>query len=73
MPYFVYRVQPFAQLEALGHYASFPEASRQAKAIRAATPGPPGRRVRVIFADDALQAEDLLLQVRDPLPGGEDD
>lgn len=73
MPYFLYRVQPFAQLEALGEYASFPEASRQAKALRAAEPGQPQRRVRVIFADNALAAEDLLLQVRDPPPGGDDD
>lgn len=73
MPYFLYRVKPFGQLEALAEYPSYAEASRQAKAVRAATPGEPGRRVRVIFADNALQAEDLLLQVRDPVPGGEDD
>lgn len=73
MPYFVYRVRPFAQLEALAQYPTFAEASQQANAIRAAEPGQPPRRVRVIFAEDALQAEDLLLQVREPLPGGEDD
>lgn len=73
MPYFLYRVQPFAQLEALGQYATFPEASQQAKALRAAEPGQPQRRVRVIFADNALQAEDLLLQVRERPPGGDDD
>lgn len=73
MPYFVYRVQPFAQLEPLGHFPTFPEASREAKALRAAQPGQPGRRVRVIFADNALAAEDLLLQVRDAPPGGDDD
>ena len=73
MPYFLYRVQPFAQLEPLGEYPTFPEASRQAKALRAAEPGQPQRRVRVIFADNALAAEDLLLQVRDRPPGGDDD
>lgn len=73
MPYFLYRVQPFAQLQPLGQYASFPEASRAAKEQRAAQPGEPGRRVRVIFADNALAAEDLLLQVRDAPPGGDDD
>lgn len=73
MPYFVYRVQPFAQLEALGQHATFADASRQAKTLRAAEPGQPPRRVRVIFAENALEAEDLLLQVRDRPPGGEDD
>lgn len=73
MPYFLYRVQPFAQLQPLGEYANFPEASRAAKAQRAAEPGEPGRRVRVVFADDALAAEDLLLQVREAPPGGDDD
>lgn len=73
MPYYLYRVQPFAQLEQLGEYASFQEASRQAKALRAADPGQAQRRVRVIFADNPLAAEDLLLQVRDAPPGGEDD
>jgi hypothetical protein len=72
MPYFVYRVQPFAQLEPLGQYATFQDASREAKALRAAQPGQP-RRVRVIFADNALAAEDLLLQVREVPPGGDDD
>lgn len=80
MPYFLFRVQPLAQLdpalarlEPLGEYASFPEASRQAKALRAVEPGQARRRVRVIFADNALQAEDLLLQPREAPPGGEDD
>ena len=73
MPYFLYRVQPFAQLEQVAQYATFREASQQAKALRAAEPGQPPRRVRVIFAEDALTAEDLLLQVRDKPPGGDDD
>ena len=73
MPYFLYRVQPFAQLQPLGEFATFPEASRQAKAARAAGPAQEQRRVRVVFAENALAAEDLLLQVRDPQPGGEDD
>lgn len=73
MPYFIYRVQGFGQLQPLGEYPTFPEASREAKALRASTPGEPQRRVRVIFAETALAAEDLLLQVREAPPGGEDD
>lgn len=74
MPYYLYRVQPpLGQLQPLGQYDTFPEASREAKALRAADTGQPQRRVRVIFAENALAAEDLLLQVRERPPGGDDD
>jgi hypothetical protein len=69
MPYFVYRVLPFAQLEQLGSHASFSQASSQAKAVRAE--GGPGQ-VKVMFAEDALQAEDLLCQIRTPGPAGDE-
>ena len=72
MPYFIYRVQGFGQLQPLGQCASFPEASRQARELRAAQPELPPRRVRVIFAENALAAEDLLLQVREAPPDGDD-
>jgi len=72
MPYFVYAVQPFAQLEQLGESPSFPEASRQARALRAAQPAQAGRRIRIVFADTPLAAEDLLLQVREAPPEGDD-
>lgn len=74
MPYFLYRLQPqpFMRLEPLGQCDTFPEASRQAKALRAAaTDAAPGR-VRIVFADNALVAEDLLLQVREAPPDGDD-
>jgi hypothetical protein len=72
MPYFIYAVRPFAQLEQLGQCASFPEASRTARALRADEPANSGRRIRIMFADDALAAEDLLLQVRDAPPEGDE-
>lgn len=72
MPYFLYAVQPFAQLEQLGQCPTFPEASRQAKALRAAQPAPGARRIRIVFADTPLAAEDLLLQVREAPPDGDD-
>lgn len=71
MPYFVFGVKPFAQLEQLGQCATFPEASRQARELRAAQPAP-GRRIKIVFADDPLAAEDLLLQVRPAPPDGDD-
>ena len=69
MPYYVYRVLPFAQLEQLARHDSFKAASAQAKALRA--DGGPGQ-VKVMFAEDAQQAEDLLCQLRSPGPAGEE-
>ncbi len=72
MPYFLYAVQPFAQLEQLGESPTFPEASRRARALRAAQPAQQNRRIRIVFADSPLAAEDLLLQVREAPPEGDD-
>lgn len=72
MPYYVYRVMPFAQLEKLGEYAVFSEASTHAKALRASGDLPPGGKVKVMFADNPTHAEDLLCQIREPGPTGDD-
>ncbi len=74
MPYYVYRVGTLGVLTKLAEFASFRDASVHAKALRAAdAPGTPGR-VKVMFADNELAAEDLLGQVREPRPMvGEDD
>ena len=72
MPYYVYAVRPFAQLEQLGAHPSFKDASAQAKALRAAQAAGDAARIKVMFADSALAAEDLLLQVRDPAHPGEE-
>lgn len=69
MPYFVFGVKPFAQLEPLGQCATFPEASRQARALRAAQPA---QRIKIVFADNPLAAENLLLEVRPAPPDGDD-
>ena len=72
MPYYIYRVKPFAQLEKLAAFDAFSEASAQAKALRAGqSTGVPGK-IKVMFADDELQAEDLLCQVRDAPPRGDE-
>lgn len=71
MPYYIYRVKPFGQLEKLAEFPAFKDASARAKALRAAEPLAPGR-VKVMFADDERLAEDLLCQLRDPAPSGDD-
>lgn len=72
MPYYVFAVRPFAQLDRLGEHAAFSDASAQAKALRTQLPAGDAARIRVMFADQAEAAEDLLLQVRDPRPAGEE-
>jgi len=76
MPYFVYAVRPFAQLECLGEHAAFRDASAMAKALRLDRPAqgvaPAGEQIRVMFAETAQAAEDLLLQVREPRPPGDE-
>lgn len=71
MPYFVFRVKPFAQIEKLAEFAAFPEASGHAKALRA-NGGEAGGRIKLMFAENQTQAEDLLCQIRDPQPAGDD-
>ena len=72
MPYFVYAVRPFAQLATLGEHAAFRDASTHAKALRQALPAGERTAIRVMFAATALEAEDLLLQIREPRPAGEE-
>lgn len=72
MPYYVFAVRPFAQLQQLAEHASFRDASVQAKALRAEPAAEAGVRIQVVFAENPLAAEDLLLQVRDRRPEGEE-
>lgn len=72
MPYYLYRLKPFHQLEKLAEFAAFKEASAQAKQLRSqADPSKP-EPVKVIFAETELHAEDLLSQVREPGPSGDE-
>lgn len=74
MPYYIYRVTqagPVKQLEKITAFAQFKEASAEAKSLRKDPGLPAGALVKVIFAENELQAEDLLSQVREgePLTG----
>lgn len=72
MPYYLYRIMPLGVLRKLDQFERFAEASASAKALRAADPpGTPGR-IKLMFADNELQAEDLLGQVREAGPSGDD-
>ena len=73
MPYYVYAVKPMAQLEKLAEFASLQgslRASQGAACRRSA--GGPLPAIKVMFADNPLAAEDLMLQVREAPPDGDD-
>ena len=72
MPYFVFSVRPFAQLEKLAEFAAFKEASAHAKTLRSTQAVAPDAKVRVMFAENQAQAEDLLCQIREAGPAGDD-
>lgn len=72
MPYFVFSVKPFAQIEKLAEFGSFKEASVQAKSLRAAQAGSGAAKIKVMFADNEDLAIELLCQVRLAGPTGDD-
>lgn len=67
MPYYLYDIveHPIRQLKKLAQYPSFKEASAEAKRVRAAGEC---SNAKVIFAENELQAEDLLSQLRQAPP-----
>lgn len=74
MPYYIYRVTPLGpvrNLARLDQHEAFKSASNEAKRLRRELDLAPGELVKVIFADNELQAEELLSQVREgePLTG----
>ena len=72
MPYFVFSVRPFAQLEQLAEFPAFKQASAHAKSLRAAQAAGDKARIKVMFADNPQLAEDLLCQSREAGPAGDD-
>lgn len=64
MAYYIYRVFSFARLEKVAQFEFFKDASAEAKRLRAAGDQAADCKLKVIFAENELQAEDLLSQVR---------
>ncbi len=75
MPYYIYKVQqnPILQLAKLEAHDAFRDASLRAKDLRREMALADGSMVKVIFAGNELEAEDLLSQVREPQPELGDD
>lgn len=72
MPYFVFRLRPFSAPQALAEFTAFAAASEHAKSLRAALAGQGPERIKIMFADNAQQAEDLLCEIREPRPAEDD-
>jgi hypothetical protein len=74
MPYFVYKLfeGPIRTTEPLGEFARYSEASRFAKARRA-DPVRDNCAIRVVFAENALAAEEALMNPREAPPRIGDD
>jgi hypothetical protein len=68
MPYYVYKIteKPLRLLEKLNEFAVFREASTYAKSRRGEAG--PNTLVKVMFAENELQAEEALNEVREAPP-----
>jgi hypothetical protein len=75
MPYFVYRIEalgPVRRLEGLAVFDDYQAAAVECRRLRAAEVAA-GQQVRMIFAENALRAEELLSETRPPEPMVGDD
>ena len=74
MPYFIYKIKqtPILQLQKIEQHEIYREASARAKVLRAELKEE-RCTVKIIFAEHELGAEDLLSQVREPVPQPGDD
>ncbi len=75
MPYFVYKIfeLPIRRLQKLEQHETFREASDRAKRLRGEMASDASFVIKVMFAETELHAEDLLNQVRQPVPNPQDD
>lgn len=70
MPYFIYKIseRPIRLLEKLEQHETYREASAIAKEMRATLPNGATDRIKIVFGETELHAEDLLNEVREPAP-----
>lgn len=70
MPYYVYKIiagptAMFKNLEALSEFDAFKDAQQFAKEARAQSEATNATSIKVIFADNKLDAEEKLMEVRE--------
>lgn len=70
MPYYIYKVTPgptslTKSLEKLGQYAAFKEAKQHARGMRADLGDKDAFIIKIMFADNELEAEEKLMEQRE--------
>lgn len=65
MPYYVYKIGPMNILHKQGQVESFKEAKTMTNELRKQLDPNAGQIIRMIFAENELQAEDTLSQPRE--------
>ncbi len=65
MPYYVFRLGMFKVLEKQGEWASFKEAKAHTNELRKQLDPKSGDRIKMIFADNEIAAQDTLSAERD--------
>lgn len=75
MPYYIYKViqNPILRLKKIEQHDEFRAASARSKELRKELALTEQCAVKMIFAENELDAEDLLSQVREPAPELGDD
>jgi len=72
MPYYVFKIRPFGQLEPLAEAAVYKDAAARAKALRAELEPGGDADIKLIFAGNEDEAVELLCQTRTPGPSGDE-
>ena len=70
MPYYVYKILPgptklVSTLEKLEQYGTFKEAKNHARSLRAELSADDNTRIKVMFAETELEAEEQLMEKRE--------
>ena len=70
MPYYIYRIHQgptaiFKNLELVGQFDDFKQAKQQAKQLRIEQAAEDQSQVKVMFADNQLDAEEKLMESRE--------
>ncbi len=65
MPYYVFRIGMFKVLEKQGEWASFKEAKAHTNELRKSLDPKSGDRIKMIFAEDEIAAQDTLMAERE--------
>lgn len=75
MPYYIYRItqQPIRMLKKLDQQDSYRDASASVKKLRAELPEGSTAMIKMMHAENELEAEDLLNEVRHAAPESGDE